>query len=312
MLQRLAERSDDLWASHRKPNDDAQSIFTFSETLRSDSKFSFEAELRSSNVYRRVSTANRRAREEGKVPETFANGDLIDLGIDAKADMPVDQPYLDELRRNMATLTLPYDIIDSSVTDGDSSRRNTLTNEGGQSDQTNLHTPTSQEEGEQSDEPQINGLRLLEYYKTRAKDRMPCIQRLPSSAPLPAGWVLRTSPTGRAYYIDLIERYLFYAPPVKISNDDIHRALPTGWKRVETDYGRIIWVHSATGFVSFKHPYDNMKLFGYDFLNDWPFGRNGERRGTMKVYPRAFDFVGDTDGACQMTEEAFRNSSWVC
>jgi hypothetical protein len=261
-------------------------------------------------VYRRVSTANRRAREEGKIPDTFANGDLIDLGIDAKTDVQIDQPYLDELRRNMTILAFPpVDTIDSPVMDEDSLKRESVTGDG---DQPDHHNPASLDDDDHIDEPQINGLRLLAYHKTQAKERMPGIQQLPPSEKLPAGWSLRTNPNGRAYYIDNFERYLFYVPPVAISNDDIHRALPTGWRRVETDYGRVRWIHDATCFVSFKHPYDNLKLFGYDFLNDWPFGRHGERRGTMKVYPRAFDFVGDNDGACQMTAAALQDSSRPC
>jgi hypothetical protein len=261
-------------------------------------------------VYRRVSTANRRAREEGKIPDSFANGDLIDLGIDVKTDIPVDQPYLDELRRNMTTSTLPpVDTIDSPLTDKAPSNRGSMSSDG---DQTEQQISTSMEEDEYIHEVQINGLRLIEYRKVSVRDKLPIIRPLPSSETLPAGWSIRTNPNGRAYYIDNFERYLFYVPPVAINTDDIHRALPTGWRRVETDYGRIRWIHNATGFVSFKHPYDNLKLYGYDFLNDWPFGRHGERRGTMKVYHRAFDFVGDTDGACQMTAEAFQESSRLC
>jgi hypothetical protein len=314
VLERLAQRSDDLWSLHRKPNDDAQSIFSFSESLRSDTKFAFDGELRSSEVYRRVSSANRRAREAGKVPDTFANGNLIDLGIDAKADVLVDQPYLDELRRNMTTFALPsVPAINSPTADDNSTKGDTLADDdslasGGpltcDGDQQDHKNPTASEEDEDIAEQLINGVRLLEYRKTKMKDRLPAIYHPTSPDNLPAGWYLRTSPTGRAYYIDQFERYLFYTPPVAINKEDIHRALPTGWRRLETAYGRVRWVHDATCFVSHNHPYDNLKLFGYDFLNDWPFGRHGERRGTMRIYPRAFDFVGDNDAACQMTMEA--------
>ena len=126
VLEQLAQRSDSLWSVHRKSNKDAQSIFSFSESLHSDTKFTFDGELQSSEVYRRVSTANRRAREDGKVPDTFANGDLIDLGIDAKGVGQVDQPYLDELRRNMTTFALPsIPIINSPTADDDSTKRDT-------------------------------------------------------------------------------------------------------------------------------------------------------------------------------------------
>jgi len=322
VLERLAQRSDDLWSIHRKPNHDAQSISSFSESLRSDKKFTFDGELRSSEVYRRVSTANRRAREAGKVPDTFADGDLIDLGIDAKADVPVDQPYLDELRRNMTTFAVPsVPSINSLTADNDSTRGDdpirddvlviggSLAAEGNRQDHQN---PIALEQDDDIAEQLINGVRLLEYQKTKAKDRLPAIYRPNSQETLPAGWSLRTSPTGRAYYVDQFERYLFYTAPIAMNKDDIHRALPTGWRRVETAYGRVRWVHDATCFVSHKHPYDNLKLFGYNFLNDWPFGRHGERRGTMKVYPRAFDFVGDSDAACQMTMEALIDSKRLC
>jgi hypothetical protein len=315
VLERLAQRSD-LWSLHRKPNDDAQSIFRLSESLRADTKFAFDRELRSSEVYRRVSTANRRAREAGEVPDTFANGDLIDLGFDAKADIPVDQPYLDELRRNMTTFVLPsVPTINSPTADDDSIKGDTLAGDDPlavESNEEDHQTFTTPEEDEDIAEEQINGVRLLEYRKTNAKDRLPAIYRPDSLETLPAGWSLRVSPTGRAYYIDQFERYLFYTPPIAINKEDIHRALPSGWKRIETACGRVRWVHDATCFVSHKHPYDNLKLFGYDFLNDWPFGRHGERRGTMRVYPRAFDFVGDNDAACQMTMEAFMNSKRLC
>ena len=314
VLERLAQRSDNLWSIHRKPNNDAQSIFGFGESLHSNTKFTFDGELRSSEVYRRVSTSNWRAREAGKVPDTFANGDLIDLGIDVKADVPINQPYLDELRRNMTTFALPsVPIIDSPKAGDDSTEGDTLASDdplvsGGSlaadGNQQGHETPTAPEEDEDIAEQLINGIRLLEYRKTMVKDRLPTICRPNLSRALPAGWSLRTSPAGRAYYIDHFERYLFYKPPIAMNQDDIHRAVPTGWRRVETDYGRVRWVHDATCFVSHKHPYDNLKLFGYDFLNDWPFGRHGERRGTMRVYPRAFDFVGDNDAACQMTMEA--------
>jgi hypothetical protein len=296
VLERLAQRSDDLWSLHRKPNDDTQSIFSFSESLHSDTKFTFDGELRSSEVYRRVSTANRRAREAGKVPDTFANGDLIDLGIDAKSDVPVDQSYLDELRRNMTTFALPsIPPIDFPTADDDSTKEDTLASGGSlaaDGSQQGHWAPTAPEDEDITEELK-NGIRLLEYRKTKLKDRLPAISRPNLSETLPAGWSLRTSPTGRAYYIDHYERYLFHTPPIAMNKDDTHRALPIGWRRVGTDYGRVRWVHDAICFVSHKHPYDNLKLFGYDFLNDWPFGRHGERRGTMRVYPRAFDFVGE-------------------
>ncbi len=316
ILERIAKRSDDLWSLHRKPNDDAQSIFSFSESLRSDIKFSFDGDLRSSGVYRRVSTANRRARETGQVPDAFANGDLIDLGIDPKRDVPVDQPFLDELRRNMTTFALPSIPNINSLTVGDDSEKgDSSSGDSPPSDDGNQRDnqiPRAPEEEEDIVEQLIDGFRLIEYRKTRPQDRLPVIQRLPSLEPLPGGWSLRTDPRGRAYYIDHFERYLFYKPPIAINQEDVHRALPTGWKRVETGYGRVRWAHDATCFVSHKHPYDNLKLFGYDFLNDWPFGKHGERRGTMMVYPRAFDFVGDNDAACQMTMEALMNSKEAC
>jgi hypothetical protein len=322
ILERLAKRSDDLWSLHRKPNDDTQSIFSFSESIRSDTKFGFDSDLRSSEVYRRVSTANRRAREAGKIPDTFANGDLIDFGIDLNAEVLVDQPYLDEMRRNMTTFAAPsIPAINSSTMDDDLTNGDTLTGNdplaggrppSGDGNQQGHQTPTAAEDEEDISEQLIDGTRLLEYRKTRPQDRLPTIRRLPSFEPLPAGWSLRTDPRGRAYYIDHFERYLFYTPPVPINKEDIYRALPTGWKRVETAYGRVRWVHDATCFVSHKHPYDNLKLFGYDFLNDWPFGRHGERRGTMRVYPRAFDFVGDSDAACQMTTEALTELKKPC
>lgn len=316
VLEQLAQRSDNLWSVHRKPNNDAQSIFNFSESLHSDTRFAFDGELRSSEVYRRVSTANRRAREDGKVPDTFANGDLIDLGIDAKGVGQVDQPYLDELRRNMTTSALPsIPIINSPTADDNSTKGDTPASgdlHAGDGYQQDHQTTTAQEEDEDITEQLINGIRVLEYCKTEARDRLPAIYYPISMDNLPAGWSLRTSPTGRAYYIDQFERYLFYTPPVAINKEEIHRALPTGWRRLETAYGRVRWVHDATCFVSHKHPYDNLKLFGYDFLNDWPFGRHGERRGTMRVYPRAFDFVGDNDAACQMTMEALMDSKRFC
>jgi hypothetical protein len=321
VLERIAKRSDDLWSLHRKANNDAGSIFSFSEAIRSDTKFSFDAELRSSEVYRRVSSANRRAREAGKVPDTFANGDLIDFGIDPKGDVPVDQHYLDEMRREMTTSALPSISAMNSPTLGDNSTKgDTLADDdplatgvppASDYNQEGHQIPKTLEE-EDIEEYLINGIRLLEYRTTRPQDRLPAIQRLPSLEPLPAGWSLRTDPRGKPYYIDHFERYLFYRPPIAINKEDIQRALPTGWKRVETAYGRVRWVHDHTRFVSHKHPYDNLKLYGYDFLNDWPFGRNGERRGTMTVYPRAFDFVGDIDAACQLTMEALMDSKRKC
>ena len=119
---------------------------------------------------------------------------------------------------------------------------------------------------------------------------------------------MRSNSNGKHYYIDYFERYLFCAAPVLVNEEDKDRALPSGWVRVETATGRVRWIHNATGFVSYKHPYDNSRLFMYDFLGDWPFGKHNERKGTLKVNPRAFDYVGDDDGVCQMTPDAFKLS----
>lgn len=253
--------------------------------------------------------ANRRARESE--PDTFANGDLIDLSIDETADIPTSQPYLDELKRAMASLELlPVSAVNCQHSQSLPSNSDAPVVPDSHTDEekkTENEQPTSEDNENDILLEKVNGLLLIEYRKTMVKERIPTIQ-YSLSKKLPDGWFLRTSPTGKAYYIDHFERYLFSVPPVIVNTDDISRALPPGWKRVETETGRVRWVHLATGFVSHKHPYDNSRLFAYDFLSDWPFGKHGERKGMLNVYPRAFDYVGDDDGACQMTAEAFKLS----
>jgi hypothetical protein len=309
LLERLAARSDELWAYQRKPNDDSRSSLGFSRFLDGDARSTFEGELRSSGVYRRVSMANRRAKETGEASDTFANGDLIDLSVDTNEDAPNNETYLAELRRNMITLSLlPVGgVVSHGLQDALQTDEKSFQGAPSERSQSQDVGSTFFLDEEELESERINGRQLLEYIRATEKDRLPSIRLPSSSEKLPIGWSLRCSPTGKPYYIDHVEQYLFYVPPVTVNEDDRERPLPPGWGRVETESGRIRWVHSATGFVSHKHPYDNSRLFMYDHLKNWPFGRNGERRGTLKVYPRAFDFVGDGDGPCQMTLEAFKD-----
>jgi hypothetical protein len=183
------------------------------------------------------------------MPDTFANGDLIDFGIDLNSEVLVDQTYLDEMRRNMTTFAAPsIPAINSPTIDNDLTKGDTLAGDdplaggrppSGDGSQQGHQTPTAAEDEEDISEQLIDGTQLLEYRKTKPQDRLSTIRRLPSLEPLPAGWSLRTYPRGKAYYIDHFERYLFYTPPVSINKEDIYRALPTGWKRVETAYGRV-------------------------------------------------------------------------
>lgn len=312
LLERLAARSDELWSFQRKSSDDTASILNFSGSFSSDTKSTFEDGLRSSGVYRRISMANRRARETGQVSARLADEDLIDLGTDTEKGDPINQPYLEELRRNMVALSsLPVATVASqSLQDPPEEDVVTPNSESlhDSAEETRNDGPAGSIDEEDITSEQINGYLLLEYQRTAAKERLPVIRTSLSLEKLPDGWSIRSSPKGKPYYIDHFERYLFHAGPVLVNEEDNSRALPPGWVRVVTAAGRIRWTHQATGFVSHKHPYDNSRLFMYDFLGDWPFGKHGERRGTLKVYPRAFDYVGDDDGTCQMTADAFKTS----
>src|SRR5271167_3638871 len=69
LLERLAQRSDELWAFERKAKMGDESILNFSGSLHADATSAFKGQLQSSGLYRRVSMANRQERE---TLETFA------------------------------------------------------------------------------------------------------------------------------------------------------------------------------------------------------------------------------------------------
>jgi hypothetical protein len=112
---------------------------------------------------------------------------LSTLESTQKADVPVDQPYLGEPRRNMTIFALPsVPSIDSLTADDDSTKGDTLVRDavlaGGASlaadgNRQDHQNPTALERDENIAEQLINGVRLLEYRKTGVKDRLPAIYR---------------------------------------------------------------------------------------------------------------------------------------